>query len=77
MGSARGRSGRWSRCFAGVGEEIGEDLAELGGEAVDAEVGWDVVRDGDAGGGEARLHEEEMDSSISRMLMRTGDLDSR
>ncbi len=43
----------------GVGEEIGEDLAEFGGEAVDAEFRWDVLRHGDAGGGEARFHEEE------------------
>ena len=45
--------------FGGVGDEVGEDLAELGGEAVDGDLGGRSAIDGDAEIVEAAVHEEE------------------
>ena len=45
--------------FGGVGEQVGEDLAQLGREAVDAEISGNVVRDVDPEGLEAAFHEQQ------------------
>ncbi len=45
--------------FGGVGEDVGEDLAKLGGEATNDQTFGQVAGDVDAERGEAALHEEE------------------
>ena len=45
--------------LGGVGDEVGEDLAELGGEPVDGDLGREVGGDGDAERVEAALHQQQ------------------
>ena len=45
--------------LGGVGDEVGEDLAQLGGESLDGDLGGEIGGDGDAEDLEAALHEQQ------------------